>query len=177
MFGFLFGKKREKIILPTSLVYASKQVKWNKIIHLLEHDSKASILYFDESEKTELERAMANVEIDGKKVSHAQFYNLNFPERIRFVGQHSNIIFIDHSTSFVAEQKALKHLQDNCSITQFNFYISLEDRILKENLDENFVQLMRNIGVKEDEAIVHKSINQAITRIQQKKDQDQTIIH
>jgi hypothetical protein len=175
MFGFLFGKKREKIILPTNLVYAHKQAKWSKIVNLLKQEAEVHIMYFDELEKKELESELDKVGIDYKNTSSIQFHNLNFPERIRFINQHSKVIFIDHAASFVSEQKALKHLQDYCSITQFDFYISLEDRILKENLGDNFINLMRQLGVKDNEEITNKSINQAIARVQQKKDKDENI--
>jgi hypothetical protein len=175
MFGFLFGKKRDRIILPTSLIYAHQQAKWDKIINVLEYESETHIMFFDELEKKELEGELDKMGIDYKSTNSIQFHNLNFPERVRFINQHSKIIFIDHAASFVSEQKALRHLKNNCSIIQFDFYISLEDRILKENLGDNFINLMRQLEIQDNEEITHKSINQAIARIQQKKDKDENI--
>jgi preprotein translocase subunit SecA len=78
------------------------------------------------------------------------------------------ILFAEHYPLFNAEERVLKSLESFGNHVSFFFYNSFDDPLLTRFGAVNTVELIKSLGIKEDEMISSPMITKAITRIQKK---------
>lgn len=170
MFGFLFGKKKQQVAIGNSLVWMTTALKWKMIGDEVKKAASISLFYYDEKTKQELIKQLER--IGETELTKIHFYNMNFPERVRFASNQTPCFFIEHALSFAQEQKALRHLKEVCGIEKIDFYVSLDDELFIKYIGTSLKDLMGKLGANENESIQHTMINQSIIRCQQKYDKD-----
>jgi hypothetical protein len=96
------------------------------------------------------------------------FLEQYFRERLSLGTKETVILFAEHYPLFKTEQNLLKSLESFKNNVSYYFCNSFDDPLLTRFGAVNTVELIRNLGIKEDEMMSSPMITKAIARIQKK---------
>ena len=111
--------------------------------------------------RPELEEKINMVQADALITSY-------FRDRLPLKTKEFVILFAEHYPLFKTEKRLLQSLESLGNHVSFFFYNSFDDPLLTRFGAVKTVELINNLGIKEDEMISSPMITKAITRIQKK---------
>ncbi len=150
MFGF--GKK-DKSVPVRDIIYIAKEAKYKALQDLLQNDKTCKVLCWFEATRRELH---AYLPVDRKpEVLLASQY---------FYSPGTNFVFAEHYPLKQAEQELYKIL----AIEKAVVYSALQEPLFTSFGGEKIIQMMLQMGMKEDESIEHNMISKAIENAQEK---------
>ncbi len=159
MFGF--GKK-EKPVPVTDLIWLNDTGKKAGLLQLLQQKPAAVLCAWFADTATAVESFLG-----GKEPGHTIYLQRELHTSIT---NNKELIFLEHYPLFKKEQELFRSL-NAAAITVLS---SLEDPLLKQFGGEKISNLMRTLGVDEEEAISHKMITSSLVNAQQKLDKEIT---
>jgi hypothetical protein len=151
MFGLF--KKSSKEIKVVDKVWLSKQAKWNACAQMVKLDpSVLLVCWFDETVKEmESSSALAQNLVKAENVTYD-----------KTVGKM--VVFAEHFPLASAEQELFANLQ----LTEVPVLNALDEPIFMLFGGENTIEIMKKLGVGDDEIIGHSMITKSIRRAQEK---------
>jgi hypothetical protein len=158
MFG-LFGKK-EKPVPVSDLIWLNDTGKKAGLFQLLKQKPEAVLCTWFANTATEFETFL-----EGKEPGHTIYLQR---ELHTSVTNGKEIIFLEHYPLFKKEQELFRSL-NAAAITVLS---SLEDPLLTQFGGEKISNLMRTLGVAEEEVLSHKMITSSLVNAQQKLDKE-----
>ncbi len=150
MFGF--GKK-DKSVPVRDVIYIAKDVKYKALCDLLLKDSNCKILCWFDATKSELQ-ALLPGDRQADVVLTDQYFSSPGPK----------LVFAEHYPLKQVEQELFKTL----GIEKAIIYSALQEPLFATFGGEKIITMMRQMGMKEDEAIEHSMISKAIQNAQDK---------
>jgi len=155
MFG-LFNKKESRIKIKDK-VWATVGAKWKGCMEIFSSDpDTVFIAWFDESLE-QLEEAFRKENLSSPNI-------LMTRQAASHLLKNKNVVFIEHYPMRKKEQALFEQL----NLTEVQIFSSLNEPIFKHFGSERIVDLMTQLGMKEEEVIQHSMISNAITRAQEK---------
>lgn len=150
MFGLF--KKSSKEIKVVDKVWLSKQAKWNACAQMVKLDpSVLLVCWFDETlHETENNPALAQNVIKAENVTYD-----------KTVGKM--VLFAEHFPLVSVEQEMFAKLQ----LTEVPVLNSLDETIFTLFGGENLIEVMKQLGVGDNEIIGHAMITKSIRRAQE----------
>ena len=157
MFFNLFGGNKASSCKVNDATYLSETAKNNALIkYTIEHPNVICITWFPDS-ATLFKKLFAEKGLDESRVVEAKFYNV-----LKQPGKE--LFFAEHYPLPAKEDEFLARLpQKNILV-----YNSITDPLFKIFGGEKIIELMKKMGVKEDEVISHDMISRSIRRAQEK---------
>ncbi len=160
MFG-LFSKK-EKPVPVTDLIWINGDAKKAGLVQLLKQKPAAVLCTWFAATATEFENFL-----EAKGPGHTIYLQRELHTSIT---SDKEMIFLEHYPLFKKEQELFRSI-NAAGITVLS---SLEDPLLKQFGGERISNLMKALGVDEEEAISHKMITSSLLNAQQKLDKEIT---
>lgn len=153
---FHFGNKKEKIVV-TDKVWLSETAKWQACINeAKKNNNTIFVVWFDESfQKLETFFSENNLPTDRIFITR---------ELARNYVQNSQLIFIEHYPLLSKEEE----LYDKLAIKTITVYSSLDEALFTCFGGDKISNMVKQMGMKEDEAIEHKLISSSIKTAQEK---------
>jgi hypothetical protein len=159
MFFNLFGGKKgeETTYQFNDVTYISEQAKNDAVVkYAAQNDFAICIAWFPETASRYKELFIASG-IDESRVAEARNYSsLKYPGK--------QIVFLEHYPLHEKEKEFVQDLQQK----SFVVYNSLTEPILWAFGGQKIVDLMRRMGMKDDEPVAHAMISKSIRRAQEK---------
>lgn len=160
MFG-LFSKK-EKPVPVTDLIWINDAAKKAGLIQLLSQKPGAVLLAWFADTATVVEAFLQTKGLQQVVYLQRQLHGSTTTGK--------EVIILEHYPLFKKEQELLRSL----NATAITVISSLEDPLLLQFGGERISNLMRTLGVNEEEAISHKMITSSLVNAQQKLDKEIT---
>lgn len=151
MFG-LFGGSGSKIKIIDK-VWMSREAKWRACSAMLEHNPDCVFIAWFEDTRHELVQILNDAE-------HVQLAEKIDLERLK----GKMIVFAEHYPLAQKEQALFKAL----NLKEVPVVSSLDEALFKYFGGDKLIDLIRNLGMKEDEVIGHAMITASIKRAQEK---------
>jgi preprotein translocase subunit SecA len=152
----MFFSKKKKGPKVRYIVYLSKVMKYKMLLeHLEKSNDTIELIYFFDQTKDEMEKLL--------KAKGLTNYSLILDKEVGTTSIGNKMIIDVHPIRSV-NQKLIDRF-DNTS--DLEFWIGLDESIMKMFGQEKLPSLMLKMGMKEDEAIEHKMVSTAIERAQE----------
>ena len=157
MFFNLFGGKKESACSITDATYLSEEAKTNAIVNYAkENNSAICIAWFPDS-VTLFKKLFAAKGLNESRVVEAKFYNA-----LKHSGKE--LFCAEHYPLPAKEDEFLKRVPQKT----IRVYNSITDPLFQIFGGEKVIDLMKKMGVKEDEVFSHDMISRSIRRAQEK---------
>jgi hypothetical protein len=154
MFGLF--KKKDKAIPVTDKIWMNEHGKWQACFELYQQNPKTVFISWFEESRSHLRQYF-----ESKAVSDMHIVDANFTNAFQ---QNDPIIFIEHFPLFAEEQQKFMDLR----LEEAVIYSSLDEAIFDIFRGEKIVEVMRKMGMKEDEMIQNSMITMSVKRAQEK---------
>ncbi len=158
MFG-LFGKK-EKGITTNDQVWLSQKEKWFAAHQMLQANNTCLLVFWFEDSRNDFFK-FSNVSSDSSQVGLAESLSLE-----SVAGKL--VIFAEHYPLRKKEQALFEKLR----LSQVPVLVSLEEPFIHFFGGDRTIELMRKMGVKENEVIAHAMITRSIENAQKKMEEN-----
>jgi|SRR5687767_8382902 len=169
MFGLFSPKKRSQRL--DDKVYISRQRADQVLLADLAAYKSANrsvflVCFFDAT----LQRLQGAPETSGITAIKAEKIVNDLATRSVIKRESPVFLFAEHHPSFQVEDAVLNELEALCENSKpvIGFYVSLDEPMMKSFGSDNIVNLMRKLGMQEDEAISHGMVTKAIRNAQEK---------
>ena len=155
MFNF-FGKKPSKIVV-TDKIWISKEIKWQACINQVMNEKDTIIaMWFDEA-FSELETFFSGHGITTDRILLVRELAPNY---IR----NNQLIFAGHYPLLSKEQE----LYEKLGLSHVTVYSSLDEPLFTHFGGDKIIALVKQMGMKEEEALENPLITSAINKAQEK---------
>lgn len=152
----LFGKKEEKIKIVDK-IWIDETSKIRAGINYLQQTANAVVAVWFEETFSKVESSFQSANISIERIYHTR-------QLTHQIALNSSIVFLEHYPLPSKEEELFKKLQLQKAV----IYSSLDEPILKQFGSEKIIGLMKQLGLKEDEAIEHALITSSIRNAQKK---------
>lgn len=153
MFG-LFGKKKKGLIVHDK-IWATDKAKFTTCLASGKSDPKVLFVAWFEETRNNLQAYFRENNFDSE---------VYLADRLGLMQQDRNFIFVEHHPLQTEEQRVAAHFGKE-EITVFS---SLAEPIFQLFGSDRIVDMMKKMGMKEDEMIEHQMISNSIIRAQEK---------
>lgn len=154
---FNFFRKNSPSVTVRDFCFISEEYKLKAIASLaLQEPQTIFLCWFSDTHKLLLSY------FKGMEISQERVLLLKGSNYLKI--SHKKIILAEHHPSLQVEENFYKQM----NITTVDYYNSLTEAIFKKAGADKIIDLMRKIGVKDDEAIQHTMISSSIKRLQEK---------
>lgn len=153
MFG-LFSKKKKSLIVHDK-IWISEKAKFDACLKLSKSEPNSLFVAWFEETKSHLQKYFQ------ENNGNAEIY---LADRLGLMQQDKNLIFVEHHPFQPEEHRLAAHL-GKAEITVFS---SLDEPLFKLFGGEKMMDMMRTMGVKEDEMIENQMIGNSIIKVQEK---------
>lgn len=154
MFGLF--KKKDKGVPVRDKFWMNEQAKWQACFEWYQQNPQTVFIFWFEESRNHLCQYFKS-----KAVSDIHIVDANFANAFQ---QNDPVIFIEHFPLFAEEQQKFMDL----GLKEAVIYSSLDDAILDIFGGEKIVEMMRKMGMKEDEMIQNNMITMSVKRAQKK---------
>ncbi len=151
---FTLFKKKEESVKVVDKIWISEKAKWKGIIEECKKDPTAIVIAWFSSTVSHLEALPADTTIT--------IYLAREIHSSRLAGK--KILLAEHHPLRSKEQDSFKLWQ----LKEAVVHSSLEEPLFKRFGSDKIIQMMKQLGMKEDEAMEHKLISGAIENAQEK---------
>ena len=153
MFG-LFGKK-EKGLLVHDRIWLSDRAKFKACLTLKQSNPKVVFVAWFEDTKNNLELFFKENQLEDE---------VYLADRLSLMDQDKDLIFIEHHPLQSEEHRIANQL----SKKEITVYSSISEPIFQLFGADKMIELLKKVGMKEDEMIEHEMISKSIMRAQEK---------
>lgn len=161
MFGLF--KRKEPSVPVKDIVFMNHAGKYNYLLTMAREENKPTFVCWFEQTATELQQFF-----EANGVNNA---SVLIPREMS--GLHgASFIFCEHHPSYKTEQDRFFYWK----LSEATVVSSMDDALLKVFGGERIADMMKKMGIKEDEPINHKLINSSVKRAQQKIDRKLTAV-
>jgi preprotein translocase subunit SecA len=166
---FVNRRQKHDHLMADALQYL-KEGKWVLLSYFFNDTGTylSSLLKDKEIEFNELDNVRPEMENKINMVQAESFLTQYFRERLSPGTKEVVILFAEHYPLFKTEEKLLRSLESFGSHASFFFYNSFDDPLLTRFAALKTDELIKNLGIKEDEMISSFLITKAIARVQKK---------
>jgi hypothetical protein len=154
---FRLFKNKPPQIKTTDRIWMSDSAKTNAIIEEWKKNNNTTWLFWSNESLRKVE-----TEVSGKTTSPISLVMAAQVSTIHLAGQ--KIIFAEHHPSREREQAIYQKL----NLQEAEVWSSLEEPLFTSFGGEKIIQLMKQLGMSEEESIVHPMISKAIAKAQEK---------
>lgn len=187
---FSFFKKKPKMPEVSDKVWMSDKAKSmgfaNDLKGFVAQQQKVCIFYYFEDTLKQLTSNLRHYNIELINLERSQSSSsviavpaLEFEFSMRLQNNlksfietgHTVLVFAEHYPLLSKEKAVLEKLATLSDATlKTCFYVSLEEPLIKVFGSDNIIELMKKMGMKEDEALEHNMISSALNNAQKKMD-------
>lgn len=136
-------------------VYISDTAKYKALLNLAKQNSTVFVAWFDDSVK----KLQAHFEQNGITATIVMYRQLNAGNV-----NNKNIVFIEHYPLKGKEETLFTTLNQK----EIVVYVSLEEPLMKLFGSERIIELMKKMGLTEEEELNHSMITASIQKAQEK---------
>jgi hypothetical protein len=154
---FNLFKKKEGSVKVIDKVWMTQQAKWNGILELWKKDPSITIIAWFDSTAKHLETLFATETTSPPSIFSAR----------TVPGSHvmsKKIVFAEHHPIRKKEQDVFSQWHLNEAL----IYSALDEPLFKHFGGDKIIQMMKQLGMKEDSMIEHKMVSKAIENAQEK---------
>jgi hypothetical protein len=162
-------QQKEHHLMTDALQYLQED-KWVLVSYFFTDTGTylTSLLKENPAGFSELDNVRPELEEKINMVQADAFLTNYFRDRLPLETKEVVILFAEHYPLFKTEERLLKSLESFGNHVSFSFYNSLEDPLLTRFGAVKTVELVKSLGIKEDEMISSPLITRAIERVQKK---------
>lgn len=172
-FSALFGKKKPSI--KTDRVFMTRAAANRDLAQGIEHylteNRKIFLVYYFRETRNEIEKLF----LDKSQINWVNGLQASFISGAS--DSRTIVVFAETYPDYELEQQMLNHLGQNGYNRKIVFYHSLEDPIFIPFGAERIQKMMHLMGIKEEEALEHRSITSSLDRAQKKLSDKKLLIH
>lgn len=150
-----FAKKNQRKIHDT--VWMTQNAKWNGILEEWKKDNNLSVICWFESTMQKLEALF------GRETSRPVSLFLASQMHTALIADNK-ILFAEHYPLVSKESKLFEKL----SLKEVTIYSALDEPVFLHFGGDKIINMMKQMGMKEDQGIQHKLISGAIVKVQDK---------
>jgi len=161
-FMFELFSKKEKPVPVTDLIWINDVAKKAGLVQLLKKKPGAVLCAWFDDTATENETYLQSKGLEHTIHLYLQLHSRNTNGK--------EVIFLEHYPLYKKEQELFLSLQ----ATSITILSSLEDPLLKQFGGDRISNLMKALGVDEEEPVSHKLITSSLLKAQQKLDKEIT---
>jgi hypothetical protein len=169
----IFNKKDKPEV--TDMVFMSRLGKYKDLFAAFSELNTVLIVCYFKETGTELKKFMDGTGTSYREMPHAPFE----PGKIHVIqAEHllayqadlseATCIFMEHFPSYSREDQLLQHLYQTLKVRRVFFYVSVDEPLFRLFGGEKLVDLMKKLGLSEEEAVSHTMVTQSIERAQKK---------
>ncbi|MCP9751836.1 hypothetical protein [Ferruginibacter sp. HRS2-29] len=152
----LFGKKERKINF-TDINYMSAKAKCEAVLRLAKQEPGTIFLAWFPDTAMSYKQAFSREGIPESRILETrQFHSAKVAGK--------KIVFLEHHPLPSKETALVKDLEE----THFNVYNSLDEPLFAVFGSDRIIDLMKKMGLKEDEAVSHTLISRSVKNAQEK---------
>jgi preprotein translocase subunit SecA len=185
MFSFFSKKQPPK---SKDLIWISKNAKFNALIKAIHQKQLTEIVivvsHFEET-KAEMANIMTQAQVQFKEIKYLSEFQSDVSVYLvgtsafysapgySLLGDKLNsnaveIVIAEHYPLKKADELLLTKILEQFPANNIEYYLSLDDDFFTQIGNERLIQLMSQMGMKEDEMIEHTLISQSIVKYQEK---------
>ena len=153
IFG-LFSKKKKGLIVHDK-IWATDEAKFEACLALKKADASVLFVAWFEETKNSLHSYFQNNHIDEE---------IYLADHLGLMQQDKNFIFVEHHPLQAEEQRLAAHFGKK----EITVYSSLAEPIFQLFGSDRIVDLLKKMGMKENEMIEHNMISNSILKAQEK---------
>src|SRR5712675_1279569 len=154
---FNLFKKKEGSVKVTDKIWMTREAKWNGILELWKKDPSTAIIAWFDASATHLETLFAR-----ETTSPVSLFSARTVHSSHLIGK--KVIFAEHHPLRKKEQDAFSQWHLNEAVV----HSALDEPLFKHFGGDKIIQMMKQLGMKEDSMIEHKMISNAIENAQEK---------
>lgn len=163
MFFNLFGKKEKKINF-TDVNYMSEKAKSQAIIRLAKEESDTIFFAWFADTATAYKQLFSREGIPEIRILETrQFHSAKVAGK--------KIVFLEHHPLRSKENSLLNDFEEK----SFSVYNSLDEPLFALFGSDRIIELMKKMGMKEDEAVTHSLISKSVKNAQEKIEKKVTL--
>jgi hypothetical protein len=160
----MFNRNKEANIRVNDLVWTGSTAKWKGLIGLSKNNVETTFIFWFDDSLREAEDFLRELEITGLDL-------VTVREAHHITLQNRNIIFAEHYPIRKKEQEIFQSLH----LTEVTVLSSLDEALFKKFGANNITELLRKLGLDENESIQHGFITGAIKHAQEKIESSITV--
>lgn len=151
MFSFFKNKNNSKNTIDR--VFATQKEKFTSLAELARKEPKTVFITWFEKTNEELKSFFANENIEASIIT----------DREASVRSMSQVVFVEHYPLYEREKNLFDTIPGDCIV-----YTALDESFMRHFLQQDFVNLLQRMGMKENEYLEHNMITKSIQKAQQK---------
>jgi preprotein translocase subunit SecA len=155
MFHFL--PKKESSIAVIDTIWISEEAKWQACLKKIAEENNTIIVAWFDATYNKLESLFLNNNLPADKIFITRGLARNHIE-------NASVVFAEHYPLVLKEEELYKKL----GLSQVNIYSSLDEPLFARFGGDKIIGLVKQLGMKSDEAIEHPFITSSIKNAQEK---------
>jgi preprotein translocase subunit SecA len=149
--------KKESAITVTDTVWISEEAKWKACLKKITEEKDTILIAWFDTTYNKLENLFLSNNLPTDKIFMSRGLAANHI-------QNASLIFAEHHPLFLKEEELYKKL----GLSHVNVYSSLDEPLFARFGGDKIIGLVKQLGMKADEAIEHPFITSSIKNAQKK---------